>query len=43
MSYTFTPESYTCKVAGGDDVQLTHYCYVKDGLTYIPMDFANKL
>ncbi|WP_297232325.1 C69 family dipeptidase [uncultured Flavonifractor sp.] len=43
VSYTFTPESYTCKVAGGEDLQLTHYCYVKDGLTYIPMDFANQL
>ena len=43
VSYTFTPESYTCKVAGGEDVELTHYCYVKDGLTYIPMDFANQL
>lgn len=42
-SYTFTPESYICKVAGGEDVELTHYCYVKDGLTYIPMDFANQL
>ena len=43
VSYTFTPESYTCKVAGGEDVELTHYCYVRDGLTYIPMDFANQL
>lgn len=42
-SYTFTPESYICKVAGGEDVELTHYCYVRDGLTYIPMDFANQL
>ena len=43
VSYTVTPESYICKVAGGEDVELTHYCYVRDGLTYIPMDFANQL
>ena len=42
-TYTLTLESYTCKVAGGDDLELTHYCYAKDGLTYAPMDFANML
>lgn len=43
ISYTVTPESYICKVSGGEDLELTHYCYTKDGLTYIPMDFANRL
>lgn len=23
--------------------ELTHYCYVRDGFTYIPMDFAKTL
>ena len=42
-SYTITPEEYTCKVAGGEDIELTHYAYVNDGVTYIPMDFADTL
>ena len=43
VSYTITPEEYTCKVAGGEDIELTHYAYVNDGVTYIPMDFADTL
>lgn len=43
VSYTIMPEEYTCKVAGGEDIELTHYAYVYDGVTYIPMDFANTL
>ena len=43
VSYTITPEEYTCKVVGGEDIELTHYAYVYDGVTYIPMDFANTL
>ena len=43
VTYTITPEEYTCKVSGGEDIELTHYAYVYDGVTYIPMDFANTL
>ena len=43
VSYTITPEEYTCKVVGGEDIELTQYAYVYDGVTYIPMDFANTL
>ena len=43
VSYTITPEEYTCKVVGGEDIELTHYAYVNDGVTYIPMDFADTL
>jgi len=43
VSYTVTPESYDCVTASGEVVELSHYCYVKDGLTYIPMDFAETL
>ena len=43
VCYTITPEEYTCKVAGGEDIELTHYAYVNDGVTYVPMDFANTL
>lgn len=43
VSYTIMPEEYTCKVAGGEDIELTHYAYVNDGVTYVPMDFANSL
>ena len=43
MSYTVTPESYDCVTAAGETIELTHYCYVKDGITYIPMDFAKTL
>ena len=43
VSYTITPEEYTCKVAGGEGIELTHYAYVNDGVTYIPMDFADTL
>lgn len=42
-SYTVTPESYDCVTASGEVIELTHYCYVKDGITYIPMDFAETL
>ena len=42
-SYTVTPESYDCVTASGEVIELTHYCYVKDGITYIPMDFADTL
>lgn len=42
-SYTVTPESYDCVTASGEVIELTHYCYVKDGITYIPMDFAEIL
>ena len=27
----------------GETIELTHYCYVRDGFTYIPMDFAKTL
>lgn len=43
VSYTLTPESYVCKVSGKEDITLTHYVYVQDGVTYIPMDFADSL
>lgn len=43
VAYTITPESDVCKVAGGEAITLTHYAYVNAGVTYIPMDFANKL
>lgn len=43
VSYTVTLESDVCKVKGGEDVTLTHYAYAKDGVTYIPMDFAKTL
>ena len=42
-SYTVTPESYDCVTASCEVIELTHYCYVKDGITYIPMDFAETL
>ena len=42
-SYTITPESDVCAVAGGEAITLTHYAYVNDGVTYIPMDFAKTL
>lgn len=43
VSYTVTLESYDCKVAGGETIELTHYVYSRDGVTYIPMDFADTL
>lgn len=42
-SYTVTLESYDCQIGGGDTSELSHYVYCKDGVTYIPMDFANTL
>ena len=42
-SYTLTLESDNCQVSGGDSIELSHYVYRKDGVTYIPMDFANTL
>ncbi len=42
-SYTVTLESYDCQIGGGDTMELTHYVYCKDGVTYIPMDFAKTL
>ena len=43
VTYTFTPESYECVTGTGETIELTHYCYVRDGFTYIPMDFAKTL
>lgn len=43
VSYTVTLESDVCKTAGGQEITLTHYVYAKDGVTYIPMDFAKTL
>ena len=43
VSYTVTLESYDCKVAGGETIELTHYVYSRDGVTYIPMDLADTL
>lgn len=37
VTYTFTPESYECVTGTGETIELTHYCYVRDGFTYIPM------
>ena len=42
-SYTVTLESYDCKTGDGKTIELSHYVYLADGLTYIPMDFANTL
>lgn len=39
----FYPQGYACTDANGNDVELSHYAYVKDGVTYVPMDFASKL
>ena len=36
VTYTFTPESYECVTGTGETIELTHYCYVRDGFTYIP-------
>lgn len=43
VSYTVTLESDVCAVAGGKDINLTHYVYKKDDVVYIPMDFAESL
>ena len=43
VSYLLTPESYDCVKSTGETIELTHYCYVKDGYTYVPMDFFNSL
>ena len=40
---TEDPESYECVTGTGETIELTHYCYVRDGFTYIPMDFAKTL
>ena len=31
VTYTFTPESYECVTGTGETIELTHYCYVRDG------------
>lgn len=43
VSYTLTPNSDVCKYSAGEDITLTHYCYTYDGVTYMPMDFAQTL
>lgn len=39
----FYPQGYACTDANGNDVELSTYAYVRDGVTYVPMDFVNKL
>lgn len=39
----FYPQGYACTDANGNDVELSHYAYVRDGVTYVPMDFAATL
>jgi len=39
----FYPQGYACTDANGNAVELSHYAYVRDGVTYVPMDFANTL
>ena len=38
VTYTFTPESYECVTGTGETIELTHYCYVRDGFTQAEME-----
>ena len=39
----FYPQGYACTDAAGNAVELSTYAYIRDGVTYVPMDFANSL